>query len=226
MKQSKLIASLLALFMGLAILAGCDGSSKTSSSAPAANTPAGSGSGNSTSKAPATGDTIRGVSAPGNTMKGGSDPGDTTATAVLCAVFNDPGSIERYELGFSEKVTPELLMSSLSNLTGLDFEGTVSRKSNGIYVKWGSFSTLVTGMDGRKQKEEFFMYDTESLRWFMMDSLWYTLRENFGNINVYYTQEGREQLAFDDQGPHVLFSFDSPYRGSNYYLNGNQGGER
>lgn len=221
MKQVKFIASLLAFLLGFAVLAGCGGGSTPTGSGQA-------GSGQSTQKT--TGQAGSNQSAQKDSVSNRtiqeSDPGNTTGTAVLCAVFDDPDSISRYELGFDEEITPELLMKGLSNLTGLDFDGVVFAEPNGIYVEWDDFSTLVTGLDGREQNEEFFMSDTESLRWFMMDSLWYTLRENFGDVNVYYTRKGENQLIFDNKGPQVSFDFDSPYQGSNYYLNGNQGGER
>lgn len=137
---------------------------------------------------------------------------------MLCAVFGDPDSVERYAYSYSGDLTPQVLMDALTELTGLDFEGTADTYPAGIYVAWGDFSTLITGMDGREQKDEFYMYDTESLRWFMMDSLWYTLCENLGEINVFYSREGQSEMSFDDEGPSLTLNLDTPYLGSNFYM--------
>lgn len=143
--------------------------------------------------------------------------GQPEGEATLCAVFGYPDAVERYPLGYHGDLTPQILMDALSELTGLDFEGEAYSLQGGIYVEWSNFSTLVTGLDGREQKEGFFLYDTESLRWFMMDSLWYTMQENFGDVPVYYSQEGRDDLTFDDLGPVLSLDTTAPYMGSNVY---------
>ena len=116
------------------------------------------------------------------------------------------------------EITPEDLINTLSDWTHLDFKVTISYNENGdTVVDWAADSTLVAGLGDREQNQEFFMYDNESLRWFMMDSLWRTLNQAFG-ATVYYTMDGGKELSFDELSPINSFSPDSPYMGEAFYL--------
>lgn len=59
----------------------------------------------------------------------------------------------------------------LERTHGIGFSIAAAPAPDGLAVDWAKDSTLVAGLDDRAQKEEFFMYDVESLSWFMMDSL-------------------------------------------------------
>ena len=76
----------------------------------------------------------------------------------------------------------------------------------------------MAGLDDREQKEEFHFYDIDSLRWFMMDSLYSTLTANLGEVEVYYTMDGGQDLAFDELYPVNVFPADTPYLGSPFYF--------
>ena len=84
------------------------------------------------------------------------------------------------------ELTPQALAEALSLWTGLDFTlNAASVEETAITVDWAADSTLVAGLDDREQKEDFFFYDQDSLRWFMMDSLYQTLLANFSVGEVY-----------------------------------------
>ena len=84
----------------------------------------------------------------------------------------------------------------LSDWTGLDFTiNDFSEASIGVIVDWSKESTLLSGLHGREQKEDFLFSDDASLYWFMMDSLASTLTENLPYSYVYYCAEGK-QLVF------------------------------
>lgn len=71
-------------------------------------------------------------------------------------------------------------------------------------MDWAADSTLIAGLDDREQKEEFHFFDADSMRWFMMDSLWQTLKENF-NRDIYYTMNGVKGDG-DNNDPHFSYT--------------------
>lgn len=117
------------------------------------------------------------------------------------------------------ELTPQALAEALSLWTGLDFTlSGVSMQEAAIVVDWSADSTLVAGLDDREQKEDFFFYDQDSLRWFMMDSLYQTLLANFSGMDIYYTMDGGQELSFDELYPVSAFPADIPYLGSPFYF--------
>ena len=118
-----------------------------------------------------------------------------------------------------EEATPEAMAQALSEWSGLDFTlNSAAVEEGAVTVDWAASSTLVAGLDDRKQKEEFHFYDIDSLRWFMMDSLYSTLTANLGEVEVYYTMDGGQDLAFDELYPVNVFPADTPYLGSPFYF--------
>lgn len=143
---------------------------------------------------------------------------ESSQTDILYAVFSAE-NVKEYPIEYTgAKKTAEELAHELSKLTGLDFFITVSKADDGWIVDWTADSTLVAGLDGREQKKEFFMNDQDSLRWFMMDSLWRTLSENLDAENIYYTMDGGQELAFDELNPVNEFPSDIPYLGLEFYF--------
>lgn len=117
--------------------------------------------------------------------------GDLTS-ATLIADFAC-GSVEPNDktLAYASEqgITPEELAKALSQWTGLDFTVDISEKDGALIVDWPADSTLIANLGNRQQKKEFQFLDAESLRWFMMDSLWRTLSGVFQK-DVHYTMTG------------------------------------
>jgi len=117
-----------------------------------------------------------------------------------------------------QEITAENLIDTLSSWTGLDFKVTVSyNDDNNMIIDWAADSTLVTGLDDREQKEEFRMYDNDSMRWFMMDSMWQTMTRFNGGADIYYTMDGGKELQFDELDLGTTFDINIPYMGSAFY---------
>ena len=118
-----------------------------------------------------------------------------------------------------EDITPDDLANALGLWSGLDFFVTVSYKDDGgIVVDWAKNSTLIANLDDREQKEDFAFFDAESMRWFMMDSMYQTLKENYYTDEIYYTMDGGKELVFDELFPINVFPSDIPYMGSPFYF--------
>ena len=123
------------------------------------------------------------------------------------------------ETGIAEEATPGAMAQALSEWSGLDFTlNSAAVEEGAVTVDWAADSTLVAGLEDREQKEEFSFHDIDSLRWFMMDSLYSTLTANLGEVEVYYTMDGGQDLSFDELYPVNLFPADTPYLGSPFYF--------
>lgn len=114
----------------------------------------------------------------------------------------------------------EALPEQLSSWTGLDFTlNSITTTDKGIVVDWAKGSTLIAGLDDREQKEEFRFLDADSLRWFMLDSLYQTLKTNQSSGgDIFYTMDGGKELALEDLSPVSAFTLDTPYMGSAFYF--------
>lgn len=125
------------------------------------------------------------------------EPEPELVTGTLSAVFGAEYVLRRefgYEEGFC---TPEEIAEALSAWTGLYFSvESAYDPEYGIYViDWKSDSSLVLG---EPQSEEFDFYDQDSLRWFMLNSLCRSVRDNMPQeVDVYYSIEGEDLNGLD-----------------------------
>ncbi len=160
-----------------------------------------------------------------NTLDGVlSEPVDGKATiyAVFAMQGTAPmqGQAREYEFTYDGELTVEMLAAALSDLSGLDFfVNGVDVQGGSVTVDWAADSTLIANLDDRTQKEDFHFFDADSMRWFMMDSLWYTVTQNMAVEEVYYTMDGGNELVFSELYPINAFGINQPYMGSGYYLN-------
>ncbi len=159
-------------------------------------------------------------------------PIDVVEYAVTLYADYSYGNTDAEEMGLItpyDAVVVELdpfeLADALSALTGLSFE--LDGWTNGgsyVSVDWSAESSLFVGPPD-PQNEDFFFFDIDTLRWFMLDSLRRTLIENLDLEEVYYTMNDGEDLVFDQLSavatypdPAVLPA-DEPFMGSAFYHN-------
>ncbi len=117
-----------------------------------------------------------------------------------------------------ENVDVAALAKALSEWSGLDFtinEATVTPQA--ITVDWSAKSTLIANLDDRKQKEDFHFFDVDSMRWFMLDSLYDTIAKNFKDVPVHYTMDGGKELKFEALTIMNVFPKNIPFMGSAFY---------
>lgn len=145
--------------------------------------------------------------------------------ATLVADFSCGGEIQvkNYPFEYQGELSAMDLATGLSELTGLDFKITAETVGDGIRIDWSSDSTLIAGLGDREPKEEFELSDVNSLEWFMMDSMYRTVKENLGVENVYYTGNGGKELYLADLTPVDTIAKDAPFMGSTYYAGQNAG---
>ncbi len=117
------------------------------------------------------------------------------------------------------EITAEIIAMELSEWSGLDFTlDDVKQSEKTLTIDWSVDSTLIANLDDRTQKEDFYFFDSDSMRWFMMDSLYQSCMENMNIDEVYYTMDGGKELSFEELYPVAIFPADVPYMGSYFYF--------
>lgn len=139
------------------------------------------------------------------------------ATLVADMSFGSDNAdlISKYEYGYNGTLTVEMMAQGLSELTGLNFAIKESATSaNSVSIDWALDATFIAGLGEIPQKDEFHMYDGESLTWFMLNSMYRTILENNGgDLEVYYSMDGWKPLMNEVFAPDG-FPVDMPYTGS------------
>ncbi len=118
------------------------------------------------------------------------------SSAVLYIGMN--GSFTQYPASYTGQLTPEALISQISQLTGwnLELSDAVTTGKGGMTVSFSSNSSIVTGPP-EPQKEEFFVYDNTQLIHTILDSVQRTLQYNFvdpelgdpASLDIYFCLE-------------------------------------
>lgn len=115
-----------------------------------------------------------------------------------------------------EKITgPEDLIAAIASETGWNLKCDSVKTENGkITIVFGSDSSLFTGPP-EKQKDEYFVYDSDSLRASVLDSVAETLKQNLTvdgkTPEVYFTSADGGNMVFDTDGEKVTVAGDKAY---------------
>lgn len=151
---------------------------------------------------------------------GFNGPDQQQKTALLftnMTTGNSDPDIKQHEWFYTGELTYDQLAAGLSEITGLDFSVSIKEVADGLAVAWKPDSTLIANLGDQEQKEEFFFFDVDSMRWFMLDSLWLTLTGNFEVENVYYTDSEGQNLVIPGLYLIEEFPADLPYMGSAFF---------
>ena len=138
------------------------------------------------------------------------DPGPNVITGTIYAVFNAE-SIREQDFGYEDYCTPDRVAEALSAWTGLNFDISyeIFQEDGIITVDWKSSSSLIAGPPD-PQNEDFFFFDVDSLRWFMLNSLCMSIRENMdGDFDVFYSLDGGDMNALElsvDFNPAIAYN--------------------
>ncbi len=115
------------------------------------------------------------------------------------------------------ELTVEAVVKELSAWTGLDFsinDFTLSDKK--LTIDWSPKSSLF--VDTVPEKTSVPFEDMNTLRWFMLDSLYVSLMENFDVEAVSYTEDGGKMLVITGLKPVSEFALGHLYKGSTAYF--------
>ncbi len=191
------------------------------SSAPAA--PSESNSTSSQTKDSSTAD----ASSDDNKSSSAQDSSESTAdqekTGILYVNFSngtseDPEDIKEYEFSYTGELTVEIIAQELTALTGLNFAlSDVTLENVGAYIDWSPESSLIADLNDFTFKDNFSFPDSNSLVWFMLDSLNDSVIKNLSVSAVHYTSDGGRELMIPSIFPHATFEVGAAYQGSAYY---------
>lgn len=140
-----------------------------------------------------------------------------TASAILYIGSGD--SYQEYPISYEGMLTPELLISEISALTGwnLDLSGEIYSGKGGMSISFADTSALIVGPP-EEQKEAFMVYDVYSLAETILDSVKHTIQYNFIDPNlgdpsqlpVYF---GLEDGDITIPNTDIYVSYTEPYEG-------------
>ena len=126
------------------------------------------------------------------------------------------GNFKEYTVEI-DSLSPENLLKAMSELTdwNLDLAADITTGKGGMSVCLSNNSALFMGPPD-PQKDEFHMFDTETLCHTILDSIKKTLQENFvyeggdpDSIDIYFYMEGEKPLTLENLG--MSWSLEEPY---------------
>lgn len=145
----------------------------------------------------------------------------TTKSTEVNMYIGTSGNMREYPCESSNNLTPELMISTMAKVAGwnLDLAEAVTVGEDGMTICFASTSSIFTGVP-EDQEEEFAVSDKEELVATILDSIQYTLQQNFAEVtvggdpsslNIYYCMEGHQPLDLSDINKNV--PMDQPYAG-------------
>ncbi|WP_317855673.1 hypothetical protein [Chakrabartyella piscis] len=131
------------------------------------------------------------------------------------------GEPTSYPFSYTGNLTPELLLTGMSALTGWDLslDGKISSGKGGMTVAFADTSSLVVGPP-EEQKDEFFCFDTYQLAESILNSVMYTLQYNYvdaelgdpSSLDIYFCGADDAELYIPQID--LTVSMYEPYDGS------------
>ena len=113
-------------------------------------------------------------------------------------------------------VPPGELSQALTETTGIPFAFTLEHNGDRWTVKWQKDSAL-WNHDMPQGNPEYVFYDDDLMHWFLMDTVWCTLKEAYGATEVSYRSTDGGSLKMESLWPLEHFDLSQPYRGSSWY---------
>ena len=148
-------------------------------------------------------------------------PEEEKKDAPVLYIGTGNGNFNTYPADIEGEVTPDALVKAIGELTGwnLSLADEITTGKGGMTVSFAFDSALFVGPP-EPQKEEFFVYDGESLTMMILESIHETLRNYYagaeGTLDVYYSMEGDKPLEIPNTG--MCFPMDEPYSWDKMYF--------
>lgn len=162
--------------------------------------------------------------------------GPVAGKLTLVVVFNEQDAEGRREdiVDYTDQEGdgPSVMdmAAALTELTGYDFallDVTAAPGGKaGMLVDWSPEGSLIGNLGDRKIKDDFSVFDYDSMAWLMMDSLAATIRKNMPVLaegDIYYSMDGGKSLVLENLSPSRDFGLDTPYMGSTFYFTHDSG---
>ncbi len=215
MKKNKISILLIGTLLFVLAICGCDASSSSAEQSSSSLVSSSSVTSSSSRH-------LGSSSAEINSSSSSSIEEPIQSSAILVAgTYAYGDGMQNYDFTYEGELTPEILADGLSELTNINFEiNSAEISGQEITIDWSNNSALIAGVGDEPSKDEFFFYDNITLNWFMMDSLYFTIINNFNVDEVYYTMDGGKELVPTDMGTSTGYSVEGQYLTSVYDVYG------
>ncbi|MCL1867045.1 MAG: hypothetical protein FWF82_06515 [Oscillospiraceae bacterium] len=189
-KATTILAVITAAAMTLTMFAGCDSDD--------------SGTGGDSSTTTAGNSTTSGESATATDESVTSDLDDDMVIGTVYAVMSTGVGIKEQDFGYDadsdndeiiDKIAQSLEEWTYLNFTS--FDCSVDEDGKSVTIDWDGDSAFVTGEAPEEQHDNFHMYDAQSLRWFVLNSMCLSIIENIGEYDVYFLANGAKISTFE-----------------------------
>ncbi len=155
---------------------------------------------------------------PGSASAETAETGESARTDTLRMDFTAGSNVEDVRtVELEAAVTPAALCDTLEELTGIQFDFTVAQNGDVYTVAWQDTSALILGETPQDEHQDYVFYDDDLLRWFMLDTVWRNLTEEYGAKEVLYTDPEGAVLTLESPWPLENVDLSEPYRGSTWY---------
>ncbi len=115
--------------------------------------------------------------------------------------------------------TVETIAKELSKWSGLNFAiNDFTLKGKEIFIDWSPSASFFSSKMPTIPKKTFRFKNINTLAWFMLDSLYISLLENFDLTSIVYTMDGGKKLVIDNLSPINEFPLNQAYKGSKAYF--------
>lgn len=144
----------------------------------------------------------------------GQESGNFTDAGTNLYISTGNQNYQNFSFTGSE-VTPDTLVQGIADLTGwnLELADTITSGKGGMTVSFSGSSAIFSGPP-EVQKDEFHVYDAESMVFAVLDSIQMTLQNyaspvNPSSVDIYFCMEGDVPITLDNLG--VTLPMDQPY---------------
>ena len=127
------------------------------------------------------------------------ETGESARTGTLLMDFTSGSNVEDVRpVELEQGIAMSDLCSTLEEITGIQFDFTVTMDQAGCTVTWQESSALIQGETPQDEQQDYVFYDDGLLRWFMLDTVWRNLTEEFGAAQVVYTGPDGAALQLEE----------------------------
>ena len=144
-------------------------------------------------------------------------PTGVQSGTVLYMDFTAGSETESVRPVESAAIPADSLSDTLTDTTGIRFDFTLAWQGSSCTVTWQKDSALWCTEMPQDADPDYVFYDSDLLRWFLLDTVWRTLQQSYGAGDIFYQNAEGQTLTLDDLWPLEHFDLAQPYRGSSWY---------
>ena len=98
----------------------------------------------------------------------------------------------------ADAIAADSLSDTLSDTTGIRFDFTLAWQGDDCTVTWQNDSALWCAEMPQDANPDYVFYDSDLLRWFLLDTVWRTLQQGYGAGDIFYRDAEGQPLNLEE----------------------------